>query len=235
VQHSNGGPHQLHGGETGFHVAVWDHVQDGNRIIFTYQSEDGEEGFPGQLDVKAEYALVGSTLSLTITAKTTKPTLCNLTNHGYWNLAGGGSVLGHQLMIPAQKYYPLNELLLPFGRMDDVAGTRWDFRTMRKIGEDYDNAFLLDGARGELKRCLTLRDPVSGRVLDVWGTEPAVQMYTAIHWLPSMKGREGPLVASTAFAIEPQNVADAPNHPAFPSSILRPGEVYRNHMEWRFS
>lgn len=233
--HPSGGPHQLHGGDTGFHMRNWAYVQDGNRITFTYQSADGEEGFPGQLDVKAVYALEGSTLSLTITAHTTKPTICNLTNHAYWNLAGGGSVLDHELMIPAQHYYPLNDLLLPLGRTDAVAGTRWDFRKVRKISEDYDNAFLLDGERGELKRCLSLRDPVSKRSLEVWGTEPAVQMYTAIHWKGSMKGREGPLVASTAFAIEPQNVADAPNHPSFPSSILRPGEIYRNHMEWRFS
>ncbi len=232
---SNGGPHQLHGGDTGFHMRKWNHTQDGNRITFTYQSCDGEEGFPGQLDVTAIYALSGSTLSLTITAQTSKPTLCNLTNHAYWNLAGGGSVLDHELMIPARHYYPLNELLLPLGRMDAVDGTRWDFRKSRPIAEFYDNAFLLDGARGDLKRCLSLRDPGSRRTLDVWGTEPAVQMYTAIHWHDGFKGREGPLAPQTAFAIEPQNVADAPNHPAFPSSILRPGEVYRNHMEWRFS
>ncbi len=231
----NMGPHQLHGGDTGFHMRQWNYTQDDNRVIFEYQSADGEEGFPGQLDVKAVYALQGSTLSLTITAQTTKPTLCNMTNHGYWNLAGGGSVLGHELIIPAQHYFPLDALLLPLGRMDPVDKTRWDFRTSRPIAEDYDNAFLLDGARGELKRALTLRDPQSGRVLDVWTTEPVVQMYTAIHWNPTLKGRDGPLEKSTAFAIEPQNVADAPNNPAFPSSILRPGETYRNHMEWRFS
>ncbi len=231
----NSGPHQLHGGVTGFHMRHWDYIRDANRITFMLQSADGEEGFPGHLNVKAVYALVGSTLSLTMTAQTTKPTVCNLTNHTYWNLAGGGSVLGHELTIPAQKYFPLNELLLPLGRTDAVADTRWDFRKPRVIAEDYDNAFLLDGERGELRRNLTLRDPVSGRVLDVWGTEPAVQMYTAIHWVDSMQGREGPLAASTAFAIEPQNIADAPNHPAFPSSILRPGEVYRNHIEWRFN
>ena len=143
-------------------------------------------------------------------------------------------MLGHELMIQAEKYVPLDDLLLPLGRFVDVAGTRWDFRKARPIGEDYDNAFLLNGTRGSLQRALTLKDTRSGRTLDVWGTEPAVQIYTAIHWQPGMPGRAGPLAQSTAFAIEPQNVADAPNHPAFPSSILRSGATYRNHMEWRF-
>jgi aldose 1-epimerase len=231
----NMGPHQLHGGTNAFHARHWDYLKDGNRITFFLESADGEEGFPGHLSVKAFYALVGNVLSLTITATTTKPTLCNITNHAYWNMAGGGSVLDHELMISGQKVFPLNELLLPTGRMDDVAGTRWDFRKPRKIAEDYDNAILLDGARGTLKRALLLRDPKSGRTLDVWGTEPAIQFYTAIHWNETIKGHLGPLARSTALAIEPQNVADAPNHPAFPSSILRPGEIYRNHMEWRFS
>ncbi len=230
----NMGPHQLHGGTHGFHARHWDYLRDDNRVSFMLQSHDGEEGFPGHLAVKAVYALKGNTLSLTITAATTKPTVCNLTNHAYWNMEGGGNVLGHELMMPAQKYFPLNELLLPLGSMDDVAGTRMDFRKARVIGEDYDNAMLLDGTRGEMKRALTLRDPASGRSLDVWGTEPAVQFYTAIHWRPDVVGHKGPLQQSHALAIEPQNVADAPNHPAFPSSILRPGETYRNHMEWRF-
>jgi aldose 1-epimerase len=231
----NMGPHQLHGGATGFHERHWDFIRDANRITFLLQSNDGEEGYPGQLDVKAVYALSGKTLSLEITARTSKPTVCNITNHAYWNLAGGGSVLGHELMILAEKYFPLDDLLLPLGEISDVAGTRFDFRKPRAIGENYDNAFLLDGKRGEMKRALSLSNPGSGRTLDVWTTEPVVQMYTAIHWQPSMLGRNGPLEQSSAFAIEPQNVADAPNHPAFPSSILRPSEVYRNHIEWRFS
>lgn len=233
--HANMGPHQIHGGATGFHARHWDYIRDANRVTFMLQSADGEEGYPGNLSVKAVYALAGQTLSLTLTAETTKPTVCNLTNHAYWNLAGQGSVLGHELMIPAQSYFPLDELLLPLGHAAGVEGTRCDFRSFRPVGEDYDNAFLMDGERGQLRRALTLREPKSGRVLDVWGTEPVVQMYTAIHWTPAFVGHHGPLARSTAFAIEPQNVADAMNHEAFPSSILRPGETYRNHMEWRFS
>jgi aldose 1-epimerase len=233
----NMGIHQLHGGPDSFATRYWDHMVDGNRITFMLQSPHGDQGFPGHLSVKAVYALAGDVLSLTITAETTLPTVCNLTNHAYWNLAGGGSILGHELMIPAQGFFPLNELLLPLGEIKPVDGTRWDFRTPRAIAEDYDNAYLLDGVRGEMKRAMTMRDPASKRTLDVWTSEGVLQMYTAIHWNGdgTAIGPDGALGRAEAFAIEPQNVADAPNHANFPSSILRPGEHYRNHMEWRFS
>ena len=233
----NMGVHQLHGGPDSFATRNWDYIRDANRITFMLESPDGDQGFPGSLSVKAVYALDGNTLSLVITARTTKPTVCNLTNHAYWNMAGGGSILGHELMIPAQKFFPLNELLLPLGEIKDVADTRWDFRKARTIGEDYDNAYLLDGKRGDMKRAMTMRDPASRRTLDVWTSEGVLQMYTAIHWNGdgTALGPKGALNHAEAFAIEPQNVADAPNHANFPSSILRPGEIYRNHMEWRFS
>jgi aldose 1-epimerase len=233
----NMGVHQLHGGPDSFATRNWDYIRDANRITFMLESPDRDQGFPGSLTVKAVYALDGNTLSLVITARTTKPTVCNLTNHAYWNMSGGGSILGHELMIPAQKFFPLNELLLPLGETKDVAGTRWDFRKLRTINEDYDNAYLLDGRRGDMKRAMTMQDPVSRRTLDVWTTEGVLQMYTAIHWNGdgTALGPKGALNHAEAFAIEPQNVADAPNHPNFPSSILRPGEIYRNRMEWRFS
>ena len=232
---ANSGPHQLHGGDTGFHARRWDHLRDGNRVTFYLNSADGEEGFPGNLDVKATYRLAGNTLSLTLEARTTKPTICNLTNHAYWNLAGGGSVLNHELQVMGERYFPLDETLLPLGRIEPTAGTGFDFRKLRVIDEDHDFCTLLSAPRGEMKHGLTLRDPVSGRRMEVWTTEGCMQTYTAIHWQPGFIGHMGPLQRSEAFAIEPQNVADAPNNPAFPSSILRPGELYRNHMEWRFS
>jgi aldose 1-epimerase len=233
----NMGSHQLHGGPDGFAMRHWDYIRDDNRITFMLESPDGDQGYPGHLSVRAVYSLAGSVLSLAITARTTRPTLCNLTNHAYWNLAGGGSVLEHELSIPAQHYFPLNDLLLPLGRADNVAGTRFDFRQARPIGGDYDNALWLEGQRGALKRALTLRSPGSSRTLDVWTTEGVVQIYTAIHWNGdgSALGPHGVLGRSEALAIEAQNVADAPNHAAFPSSILRPGETYRNHTDWRFS
>ena len=230
----NRGPNHLHGGFTGFGEKQWAHRQDGNRLELKLHSPDGEEGYPGALDVTAVYELQDNVLSLEFTATTSKPTLCNLTNHAYWNLAASDNVLGHELQIFGSKYFPLDEAMLPLGQIADVAGTRWDFRTLRPIAEDYDNCYLLDGKYGEMKQALCLRDPASKRTLDVFTTERCVQVYTAWHWEPSVISRDGPIVRSQAFAIEPQNVADAPNHPNFPSSILRPGETYRNRMEWRF-
>jgi aldose 1-epimerase len=231
----NMGEHQLHGGANGFHARRWDWLQDRNRVTFYLQSSDGDEGFPGNMFVTAIYELTGTTLSLRIEARTNMPTVCNITNHAYWNLAGGGSVLDHELQIMGDRYFPLNEALLPIGTIEATAGTPKDFRTPRRIGINHDFCTQLSGQRCEMKRGLTLRDPASGRQMDVWTSEGCMQTYTAIHWQPSIMGHMGPLQQSHALAIEPQNVADAPNHSAFPSSILRPGETYRNHMEWRFS
>ncbi len=231
----NHGPNHLHGGFDSFAQRFWAHQQDGNRIELKLQSPDGEEGYPGALDVTAVYELLGNVLSLDFTATTTKPTLCNLTNHAYWNMAASDNVLDHELQVYGSKYFPLDDAMLPLGEIADVEGTRMDFRSLRPIAGDYDNAFLLDGQHGELKPALRLRDPKSKRTLDVFTTERCVQVYTAWHWEPSVVSRTGPIKRSQAFAIEPQCVADAPNHPAFPQSILRPGEIYRNRMEWRFS
>ena len=231
----NHGPNHLHGGFESFAQRVWAHQQDGNRIELKLQSPDGEEGYPGALDVTAVYELLGNVLSLDFTATTTKPTLCNLTNHAYWNMAASDNVLDHELQVFGSKYFPLDDAMLPLGEIADVEGTRMDFRSLRPIAGDYDNAFLLDGQHGELKPALRLRDPKSKRTLDVFTTERCVQVYTAWHWEPSVVSRTGPIKRSQAFAIEPQCVADAPNHPAFPQSILRPGEIYQNRMEWRFS
>jgi aldose 1-epimerase len=231
----NQGPNHLHGGFNSFGHRQWTHKQDGNRVELKLHSPEGEEGFPGAMDVTAVYELKDNVLSLSFEATTTKPTLCNLTNHAYWNMAASEDVLGHELTIFGSKFFPLDDAMLPLGEIKDVAGTSWDFREPRSIGGDYDNCFLLDGKHGDMKPALRLRDPASKRILDVLTTERCVQIYTAWHWEPSIISRSGPIKRSQAFAIEPQCVADAPNHPAFPQSVLRPGEVYRNAMEWRFS
>jgi aldose 1-epimerase len=228
-------PNHIHGGFDSFAHRVWTHQQDGNRITLKLHSPDGDEGYPGALDVTAVYELLDNVLSLDFTATTTKPTLCNLTNHAYWNMAASDNVLDHELQVFGSKYFPLDDAMLPLGEIADVAETRMDFTKLRPIAGDYDNAYLLDGHHGDLKQALRLRDPHSKRTLDVFTTERCVQIYTAWHWEPSVVSRTGPIQRSQAFAIEPQNVADAPNHPAFPSSILRPGETYRNRIEWRFS
>ncbi len=231
----NRGVNHLHGGFDSFAHREWAHAQNGNRIELKLHSPDGDEGFPGALDVTAVYELKDTVLSLSFEATTTKPTLCNLTSHAYWNMAGSDTVLDQELMIAGSKYFPLDDEMLPLGDIADVANTRWDFRAPRLIAEDYDNCFLLDGKHGEMKQALRLRDPASKRTLDVFTTERCVQMYTAWHWEPAIVSRTGPLRRSQTLAIEPQCVADAANHPNFPQCTLRPGEVYRNAMEWRFS
>lgn len=232
----NMGEHQLHGGPDNFGIRHWALTRLDRGVRFALASPDGDQGFPGALDATATYGLDGNTLWLDLEARTTRPTVLNLTNHGYWNLAGGArDALAHEMQIPAETFLPLNDLLLPSGEVRPVAGTRWDFRQLRPVAEAYDNCWMLGGARGRLKHALTLRDPGSRRRMEVWTTEPAVQMYTAIHWTEAMPGRAGPLRQHAAIAIEPQNAPDAPNHPNFPSAVLRPGEVYRNRIEWRFA
>jgi aldose 1-epimerase len=232
----NFGDHQLHGGPDNFAIRHWTAEQTGNAIRFSLHSPDGDQGYPGALDVTATYAAEGNTLSLSFEARTSKPTVINLTNHAYWNMSGGEcSAFDHEMQIMGSHYLPLNELLLPSGELRDVTGTRWDFRQLRKVGSVYDNCWVLDGARGQMKHGLTLKDPISGRSMEVWTTEAGMQMYTAEHWNPGFPGKTGPLRQYGAIAIEPQNFPDAPTHPNFPSALLRPGEVYRQRMAWRFS
>jgi aldose 1-epimerase len=230
----NVGNFQLHGGPDNFAIRTWSVEAHEQSIIFTLHSPDGDQGYPGAVTAKAIYKLKDNVLSLNIEATTTKPTIMNLTNHAYWNMAGKGSVLENELHINADAFLPLSEELLPNGEIRKVAGTRWDFRHLRKISEGYDNCFCLNGKRGDMKHGLTLRDAESGRTMQVWTTECAIQMYTAIRWDGTVPAKQGTLQASQGLAIEPQNYPDAPNHENFPSAVVRPGEVYHNAMEWRF-
>jgi aldose 1-epimerase len=232
----NMGEHQLHGGPQNFANQRWIAQSTDNSIRFAFHSPDGDQGYPGAVDATATYTLDGAVLSLDLEARTTKPTVINLTNHAYWNLSGGErNAFAHEMMIGAESYLPLNDLLLPSGEIRSVEGQKQDFRKLRKVAEFFDNCWVLNGRRGDLRHGLTLRDPVSGRQMDVWTTEAGMQMYTAFHWNEAMPGRNGPLKQYAAIAIEPQNFPDAPTHKNFPSAILRPGEVYRNRIEWRFS
>ncbi len=232
----NMGGHQLHGGPDNFGNRHWNAQSTDNSVRFTIHSPDGDQGYPGAVDASATYTLDGNTLSLDLEARTTKPTVINLTNHAYWNLSGGTrNAFDHEMMINAEAYLPLNGLLLPSGEVRKVEGACQDFRTRKIVGEFFDNCWVLNGQRGTLRHGLTLRDSVSGRQMDVWTTEAGMQMYTAFHWSEGMPGRNGPLKQSAAIAIEPQNFPDAPNHANFPSAALRPWETYRHRMEWRFS
>ena len=229
---------QLHGGPVGFGSTIWSSKKKGSTIEFTLTSPDGDQGFPGELHAKAVYGVTGNVMWAELTATTSKPTVINLTNHAYWNLqgqsAGKDAAYSQDVQMNASRYLITDKDLLPNGELPTVAGTKYDFRKLRPVKEAYDHCFVLDGKRGELKQGLTLRDPKSGRRMEVWTTECAIQFYTAIHWNEKLPGKGGPLHQHQAIAIEPQNVPDAPNHSNFPSSILRPGRAYRNRIEWRF-
>lgn len=230
----NEGENQLHGGPVNFGNTVWQHETGKGAVIFRKHSPDGDQGFPGSVDATATYALEGHVLSLELAAVTTKPTAVNLTNHAYWNLAGKGSTFDQIAEFNAHSYLPLDDLKLPIGEVRKVDGSRWDFRKPRRIAEAFDNAFVLNGRRGEMKKACRLSDPASGRAMELHCTECCLQIYTADHWGPAMPGRHGPLMQHGALALEAQNFPDAPNHANFASAILRPGENYRHRIEWRF-
>lgn len=251
----NNGPNALHGGPTGFQNRIWKaHVlPDESGVEMTYVSADGEEGYPGQLTVRALYTWDDNNiLTLRLRATTDAPTIINLTNHSYFNLDGenSGSILDHTLKIEASTYLPIDKTQVPTGDVAQVAGTPMDFTEFKRIGRDinadfeplkiakgYDHCFPIDGhVKGQLAKAATLRGAVKGHTLEVWTTQPAIQVYTG-NWLKgcprSISG--GSYDDYAGVAIECQNYPDAPNKPQFPSSVLRPGEEYDETIQFRFS
>ena len=249
----NNGPNHLHGGPKGFQNQVWDSRIVDNAVEFMYFSEDGEAGFPGNLKVVAHYEWgEDNSLKLTMTAQTDAPTVLNLTNHVYFNLdgEGSGSVLDHLLELNASQYLPTDGNLIPLGVTEDVAGTPMDFVEAKPIGRDiradfaalrygkgYDNCFMIDGAvPGQLTSAAELRSLKSGRRLEILTTQPAVQVYTG-NWLAGCpEGKSGRHYEDyDAVAIECQHCPDSPNRPEFPTTVLRPGEVFEEAIIWAFS
>ncbi|MET7284725.1 aldose epimerase family protein [Streptomyces sp. NPDC005573] len=226
----NNGPNSLHGGERGFDRRVWRVEPAGDGLRLSRVSPHGEEGFPGRLEVSATYSLDASgALRIAYEAVTDAPTILNLTNHTYWNLAGSGHAGGHELRLAASRYTPVDGDLIPDGPPADVTGTRFDFRTARKTGSGYDHNFVLDkGVTGAPEEVAELYDPGSGRVLTVSTTEPGLQLYTADHLAE-------PFAPCDGVALETQHFPDSPNRPDFPSTELRPGEVYRSETVYGFS
>lgn len=245
----NNGGNTLHGGPTGFGKRAWTLTEHGpGHATMALDSADGEAGFPGALWVEVRYVVEDTELRIDFRATTTRPTVLNLTNHSYFNLAGegSGSVLGHELTIDGDEFTPLDAESLPTGEIRAVAGTPLDFRTPHAIGarirtadpqivmaRGYDHAFLIRGAG--LRRAALLREPASGRTLEVLTTEPALQFYTANMLTGSLAGLSGRTYRQgDAVCLEAQHLADSPNQPHFPSTVLRPGETYSATTIFRF-
>ncbi len=250
----NNGPNALHGGLRGFDKVVWDAeiLPSGSAVRMTYVSADGEEGFPGEVKTVLTYTLTDANeLKIDYAAETTKATPYNITNHSYFNLAGhaAGYVGSQRMTINADTFLPTDEEAIPYGNELPVAGTPFDFRLARAIGEridadheqlrfgnGYDHNFCLNKKTpGELSLCAWAEDPVSGRAMEVYTTEPGVQFYTANYLDGTLKGKGGcKYVRRGGFCFETQHYPDSPNQRQFPNTILRPGEVFRSQTVYKF-
>lgn len=250
----NNGPNCNHGGPDGFHNLIWtlaEHTD--STAVFTLVSPDSDAGFPGTLSVKASYEWTDdNTLKLNIEAITDAPTVINLTNHTYWNLGGhdSGTALNQLLKLEASRYLPTDSTLIPEGVLVDVAGTPMDFTKAKTIGRDiklpfpalihgkgYDNCWAIDNyTPGEIRLAATLSDPESKRVLQVFTDQPGVQVYAG-NWLDGCPENKAgrPYRDYEGIAIECQDFPNSPNTPAFPSTVLRPGEKYNRHILFKFT
>jgi aldose 1-epimerase len=248
---ANNGPNHLHGGITGFSKVVWDMVQvSANRLQLEYLSRNMEEGYPGNLRVSVTYSLTDNNeLRLDYRATTDKPTVVNLASHSYFNLAGEGSgdIYNQELMINGAFFTPTDETSGPTGEIRTVKGTPLDFTSSKKIGRDidkddeqlkfgagYDQNWVLQHRQGTLGLAASAYDPVSGRVMEIYTTQPGVQLYTA-NWIDGEMGKGGKKYGRRwAFCLETQHFPDAVNQPHFPSTLLNPGEEYRQSCVHRF-
>jgi galactose mutarotase len=252
---ANDGANSLHGGTRGFDKVVWDaegfRNERGVGVVFSHTSPDGDQGYPGELKVRVTYTLTDSDqLVVRYRATTSKATPVNLTQHSYFNLAGDGAgdILGHVLWIDADRYTPVDSTLIPVGRLAPVAGTPFDFRTATaigaRIGQDdeqlkrgrgYDHNYVLNRADTGLVHAARVVEPVTGRTLDVYTTEPGLQFYSGNFLDGTITGKSGHVYAHrSGFCLETQHFPDSPNQPAFPSTILRPGQEYHSETVFAF-
>jgi aldose 1-epimerase len=248
----NNGVNALHGGIRGFNKVVWDAVQTGNSLTLKYSSADMEEGYPGKLDVTLIYTLTDKNeLQIDFSAVTDKKTVINLTNHAYYNLKGEGSgdILGHTLQINADKITPVDNSLIPTGKLMDVANTPFDFRAAKLIGKGindslneqirfgkgFDHNWMLNKKADSLSLAACLSETTTGRSIEVWTTDPAIQFYSGNFMNGTVKGKRGnPYNFRNAVAMEPQHYPDSPNHPEFPSVVLNPGKKYHHLIVLKF-
>jgi aldose 1-epimerase len=250
----NNGENTLHGGVKGFNKVVWDAKEvaskDGASLQLNYLSKDGEEGYPGNLKVQVVYTWTDANeLKIDYSATTDKKTVVNLTNHSYFNLAGqgNGDILGHELTIQADRFTPVDAGLIPTGELRPVDGTPFDFRKRTaigaritaddeqlKLGKGYDHNWVLNHT-AEVSLAARAVEPNSGRVLEVWTTQPGVQFYTGNFLDGTVTGKGGKAYGfRTAFCLETQHFPDSPNHPEFPSTVLKPGERYHEVTLYKF-
>jgi aldose 1-epimerase len=250
---TNDGPNTLHGGTRGFNARVWDakEVSPGQVLELRYLSPDGEEGFPGNLNVMVRYSLAeNDELRIDYTATTDKDTVLNLTNHSYFNLAGAGkgTILNHKLTLEADKFTPIDSTLIPTGAIESVEGTPLDFRKATPIGarinndyeqlklaKGYDHNFVLNSGGESLALAAKVEEPDSGRVLEVLTTEPGIQFYSGNFLNGKAHGIGGAFEYRSALALETQHFPDSPNHPNFPTTVLHPGETFQQTTVYRFS
>lgn len=251
---TNNGPNALHGGLKGFDKVVWKPTviatAQGPGLKLEYVSKDGEEGYPGTLTVTATYTLTeDNALELEFNATTDQDSVVNLTHHSYFNLAGQGDILNHQVMIPAAKFTPVDATLIPTGQLRPVEGTPFDFRQLTaigariqqddeqlKFGGGYDHNWVVDKPLGQLGLMARVFEPTSGRVMEVLSDEPGLQFYSGNFLNGSNKGKRGWVYQlRNGFCMEPQHYPDSPNQPAFPSVVLKPGQVFHNTIIYRFS
>lgn len=248
----NNGPNSLHGGQIGFNRRVWIAEElrdkDGAAVRFSYLSKDGEENYPGNLKVSVTYTLTNTDeLKLQYSADTDKDTVLNLTNHSYFNLSGTdtGTILKYTLYINADKYTPVDSTLIPTGKIESVAGTPLDFLKPTEIGArigelkeigGYDHNYVLNGKAGTLRQAAKVIDPQSGREMEVLTTQPGVQFYSAIGLNGSIKGKGGVAYEKYgAICLETQHFPDSPNHPNFPSAVLKAGAHFHSETIYKFS
>lgn len=241
----NEGQKTLHGGTQGFDRKTWEIADHSDtHVTFALTSPDGDMGFPGTLQARTTYRIDGQTLTIEMTATTDAPTVVNLVNHAYFNLAGqgAGDIMGQHLQIDAAHYTPVDDQLIPTGEIRAVAGTAFDFRQTRPIGvqlpdpKAFDHNLCLSAPLGAdgLRPCLTATDPASGRRMRLSTNQPGVQLYTGAHFDgPGKQGAHYPRFAG--FAAETQRFPDSPNNPQFPQALLNPGETYRHVMRFDFT
>ena len=249
----NDGLNHLHGGVHGFHTVLWTaqtaHTADGTQLVLRHRSAAGHEGYPGNLEVEVRYTLTDANeLRLDYRATSDAPTIVNLTNHAYFNLAGAGTILGHELQLFANRFLPVDETLIPTGELRNVQGTPFDFTSAHAIGEriaaadpqlqnagGYDHNWVLDERNSTCGLAAQVREPVSGRSMTVYTTQPGIQLYSGNFLDGTLRGKQDVAYAKHAgFCLETQHFPDSPNEPAFPSTLLVPGSESRETTVYRF-